>query len=170
MKIKKEYIEKTIEYLELIHENINAKDSLIEEITLIKQHIDAYGDRDYDVSTGCGYKTIADLVVTEETKLCIKETQLDRMIREENFLFKLSNEHKEVIELRYLGKGEKLKTYDYIAKKMKLSEATVRRKHSAAIKLISYYKFGEICKIKKNDGNVTEKRLKNDGTMHDKVC
>lgn len=155
LKIKEEYINKTIEYLQEIHENVNAKDSLVEEIELIKKHIDAYGDIGYGYIAGCEYKTIADLIVTEETKLCIKETQLDGMLREERYLSiylsKLNEDHREVIELRYLQKSEKLNTYDYIAKKMKLSESTVRRKHKAAIKLITYFKYGEECKIK-SDG------------------
>lgn len=174
MEIKEDYIEKTIEYLELIHKKLNAKDSLIEEIALIKKHIDAYGDREYGYITGCEYKTIADLIVTEETKLCMKQQQLDAILGEERYLSiylsKLNTDYREVIELRYLQKGEKLNTYDYIAKKMRLSESTATRKHRAAIKLITYYKYGEECQINENDENVTENRLKNDGTMHDKVC
>ena len=174
LKIKKEYINKTIEYLEEIHENVNLKDSLTEEIALIKKHIDAYGDREYGHITGCEYKTIADLIVTEETKLCMKEAQLDGILGEERYLSiylsKLNADHREVIELRYLQKSEKVNTYDYIAKKMKLSESTATRKHTAAIKLITYFKYGEECKINETDEKMTENRLKNDGTMHDKVC
>lgn len=174
MKVKKEYINKTIKYLKGIHDNINAKDSLIEEINLIKEHINAYGDREYGHISGCEYRTIADLIVTEETKLCTKETQLDEILGKERYLSiylsKLSKDHREVIELRYLQKSEKLNTFEYIAKEMRLSEATARRKHKSAIKLISYYKYGEECRSDINDGNVTINRLKNDGTMHDKVC
>lgn len=175
MEIKKEYIEYTIDYLEKMHENINTKQSLNEEIELLKQHIDAYRDRDYDISTSCEYKTIADLVITEETKLCIKETQLDQILKDDRFLSvylsKLNKEYREVIEIRYLQNNEKLNTFEIIGKEMKLSESTARRKHIAAVELIAFYKYGEQCKVNnENDGNVTEKRRKDDGTMHDKVC
>lgn len=161
MKIKEEYINKTIKYLKKIHEKVNAKDSLIEEISLIKKHIDAYGDREYGHITGSEYKTIADLIVTEETKLCMKEQQLDGILGEERYLSiylsKLNADHREVIELRYLQKSEKVNTYDYIAKKMRLSESTATRKHKAAVKLITYLKYGEECKINENDGKKMEK-------------
>lgn len=174
LEIKEEYINKTIEYLEEIHENINAKDSLIEEIELIKKHIDAYRDREYVYTTRYEYKTIADLIVTEETKLCNKEAELDEILGKERllsiYLSKLNEDHREVIKLRYLHKGEKINTYDYIAKIMKLSETTVIRRHNAAIKLITYYKYREECKINEIDGNVVENRFKNDGTMNGKVC
>ena len=160
LKIKQEYMNKTIEYLEGIHEDINAKDSLIEEIELIKKHIDAYRDRDYECRRGYEYKTIEDLVVTEETKLCEKETQLDQILGRERYLSiylsKLNEDHRKVIELRYLQKSEKLTTYDCIAKKMRLSESTAIRKHRVAIKMITYYKYGDKCKINDNDGNMTE--------------
>ena len=93
------------------------------------------------------YKGIEDLVVTEQTKICMKRTQVDVFEKEERFLNiylnKLNEEEKEIIELRYLNENKKIETYDTIAKKIKVSESTVRRKHKAAIENIAFYKFGD---------------------------
>lgn len=172
MHIKKEYIDMTIDFLELIHENLQPKECLIEEIKLIKKHIDAYGDKGFDISYSTEYRGIEDLIVTEQTKLCMKETDLDVILGKERtlevYLSKLDKELSEVVKIRYISDVEKLVTFEDIAKKIKFSEATARRRHNAAVEKIAYFKYGS--KAVDNDENVSEKCKKNDGTMYGKVC
>lgn len=175
MNIKKEYRKKTIEYLEDISEKIFSKESILEEIELLKEHVNAYKDRDFTFSINSKheYKTIDDLIITEETKLCVKETELDQVLKDERYLniylSRLNQEYRRIIEIRYLENNEKLNSFENIGEEMNISESTARRKHNLAIDKIAFYKYGEICK-NNDDIEMTGKRQNDDGTMHDKVC
>lgn len=176
MNIRKEYINKAIEYLKNINNNMQVKECLKNEIKLLREHIDAYSDRDYSFISGRHeYKGIEDLVIKEETKLCMKETQLDQIEKDEKiiniYLSRLNEEFREVIEIRYLNNKEKINSFEKVSKEMNLSEATIRRKHRDAIKKITYFKYGTECVlIEENDGIMTKKRPENDGLMNSKVC
>ena len=82
MNIKKDYIEKTKEYLEDLRKKINRKQMLNDEIKILKSRQSLNGGIDLselDIKSSPGTRDISDLIITCDTKITSTEAQIDRI-------------------------------------------------------------------------------------------
>lgn len=149
MNIKKDYIEKTKEYLKDLRKKINKKNMLNDEIKLLKERQSLNGGIDFselDIKSKPGTKDISDLIITCDTKITSKEAQIDRINHDlrmyELYSRDLESIAKNIIDLRYL-ENKKLKSFAKIAKEVKYSKSSVANKHDEAIETLAYYIYGE---------------------------
>ena len=150
MNIKKDYIEKTKEYLIDLRKKINRKNMLKEEIKILKERQSLNNGIDLSqlgIKSSSSTKDISDLIVTCDTKITIKETEIDKIDHDlrmyELYSRELEEETKKIIDLRYL-ENKKLKAFTKIAKEVKFGKSTVATKHDEGIEMLAFYIFGDI--------------------------
>lgn len=149
MNIKKDYIEKTKNYLLDLRMKLTKKEMLEEEIKILKKRQTLNGGIDF---SELGFKAkksntcIDDLIITTDTKITNKEAQIDRINHDirmfELYSRGLEKEEKRILELRYL-KTNKKKSFSRIATDINYSKSTVADVHDKAVEKLSYYIFGE---------------------------
>ncbi|CEN21249.1 hypothetical protein [Paraclostridium sordellii] len=149
MEIRKEYIEKTKEYLKNLRKKINRKKMLNDEIKILKKRQSLNGGIDLselDIKSSPGTKDISDLIITCDTKITSKEAQIDRIEHDlrmyELYTRELEVIGKDIINLRYL-ESKKQKSFEKIAKEVKYSKSSVANKHDEAIETLAFYIFGD---------------------------
>ena len=154
MNIRNEYIEKTKEYLKLLRTKKFRKNMLEKEIAILKRRQSI--DDGIDLSK-LGFKSrpadkgIDDLIISCDTKICMREAEIDQIIEDE-FMYSLyssdlDQETQDIIKIRYFDKNENkysnLNSFSFIAKKIGYSPSSVIRKHDEAIEELAYYIHGE---------------------------
>lgn len=149
MNIKKDYIEKTKEYLVDLRKKINRKNMLNDEINILKKRQSLNGGIDLselDIKSSIGTRDISDLIITCDTKITSKEAQIDKINHDlrmyELYSRDLENIGKDIINLRYL-ESKKQKSFTKIAKEVKYSRSSVANKHDEAIETLAFYIYGE---------------------------
>lgn len=149
MNIKKDYIEKTKEYLVDLRKKINRKNMLNDEIKILKKRQSLNGGIDLselDIKSSIGTRDISDLIITCDTKITSKEAQIDKINHDlrmyELYSRDLENIGKDIINLRYL-ESKKQKSFTKIAKEVKYSRSSVANKHDEAIETLAFYIYGE---------------------------
>lgn len=154
MNIQKEYITKTRDYLKDLDYKINSIDTIKKEIEMLKVSGSTYREINFDIlgikSQG-PTKGIDDMVISREQMIYIKECEIDFIKKKDeiikDILSNMGEVEKQIIELRYFKKGENNSRLEIseIAKEIKYSKATVKRKELKAIKQIAYWKYGDEC-------------------------
>lgn len=149
MNIKKDFTEKTKEYLKDLRKKINRKNMLNDEIKYLKERQSLNGGIDFselDIKSQPGTKDISDMLISFDTQIIIKESEIDKIDSDlRMFEIKsreLNSTYKNIINLRYLRSNKKI-SFDKIAKEIGYSSISTRRKHDDAIDLLAYYIYGE---------------------------
>lgn len=151
MNIKKEYIDKTRDYLKKLDEKLNSIDSIKLEIEDLRRQ-DKYQDLDISKAVfgmKSSYNGIDDLKIYAEEQIYIKETEIEYINKKyeevEVFLSRLELNEKLIIELRYFKKKNDNTRYKLtdIAREINYSVATVKRIEKKVIEKIAVFKFGK---------------------------
>ena len=108
MNVKKDYIEKTKEYLIDLRKKINRKNMLKEEIKILKERQRLNGGIDLselDIKSSPGTRDISDLIITCDTKITMKEAQIDKINHDLNMFDlksrELNDTYKKILKMRY---------------------------------------------------------------------
>ena len=148
MNIKKEYIEKTKEYLEDLRKRITRKENLQIEIEMLmeRQRIEggiSFGD---GIKSKGSYRGIEDLIITYDAQITNKKSESERIDHHlrmyEVYSRSLSNFDKNVLNLRYLESDKKI-SFVNIAKKLSYSKSAIANIHDDAIETLAFYVYGE---------------------------
>ena len=149
MNIKKEYIEKTKEYLKDLRKKINRKNMLNDEIKLLKERQSLNSGIDFselDIKSKPGTKDISDMIISFDTQIIIKKVEIDKIDHDLRMFELKSRElnsvYIDIIKKRYLEYNKNI-SFDEIAKNIGYSPISTRRKHDKAIGLLAYYIYGE---------------------------
>lgn len=148
LNIKKDYIEKTKEYLKNLRVKLTKKDMLKDEIEILKERQSLNDGIEYGCSIqNSSYKSIADLIESYDTQITHREAQIDKidfsMRMYEIYSRELTDTEKNIINLRYLKNKRKNRSFEYIAEKLKYSKSQVARIHDEAIEKLAFYIYGE---------------------------
>lgn len=149
MNIKKDFTEKTKEYLEDLRKKINRKNMLNDEIKLLKERQSLNGGINFselDIRSQPGTKDISDMIISYDTQITSKEVQIDRIDHDirmyELYSRELDSIEKKILSLRYL-ENKKKKSFTSIAEKVKYSKSSVANIHDNAIGKLAFYIYGE---------------------------
>lgn len=149
MNIKKDYIEKTKEYLKYLRRKINRKDMLNDEIKILKSRQTTDGGINFselDIKSSARTKDISDLIITCDAQITLREAQIDRIEHDirmyELYSRDLEELEKRIIDLRYL-KNKKRKSFTKISIEVKYSRSSVAKIHDKAIEKLAFYLFGD---------------------------
>ncbi|WP_373599439.1 hypothetical protein [Paraclostridium bifermentans] len=125
------------------------RDTLEKEIKLLKNRQKVENDldlRELQIKSSPGTWDIGDLIVTCDTKILMKEVEINKIdddIEIYNlYLNNLEDIETKIIDLRYFSK-KKRRTFIAIAENIKFSKSTVKDKHDEAIEKLAFYKYGE---------------------------
>lgn len=149
MNIKKDFTEKTKEYLEDLRKKINRKNMLNDEIKLLKERQSLNGGINFselDIKSRPGTKDISDMIISYDTQITSKEVQIDKIDHDirmyELYSRELDSIEKKILNLRYL-ENKKKKSFISIAEKVKYSKSSVANMHDEAIEKLAFYIYGE---------------------------
>ncbi|WP_270670475.1 hypothetical protein [Paraclostridium bifermentans] len=149
MNIKKDFTEKTKEYLADLRKKINRKNMLNDEIKLLKERQSLNGGINFselDIRSQPVTKDISDMIISYDTQITSKEVQIDRIDHDirmyELYSRELDSIEKKILNLRYL-ENKKKKSFTSIAEKVKYSKSSVANIHDNAIVKLAFYIYGE---------------------------
>ncbi|WGX77556.1 hypothetical protein QJS64_20305 (plasmid) [Paraclostridium bifermentans] len=149
MNIKKDFTEKTKEYLKDLRKKINRKNMLNDEIKLLKERQSLNGGINFnelDIKSRPGTKDISDMIISYDTQITSKEVQIDKIDHDirmyELYSRELDSIEKKILSLRYL-ENKKKKSFISIAEKVKYSKSSVANMHDEAIEKLAFYIYGE---------------------------
>ncbi|CEP39630.1 Uncharacterised protein [[Clostridium] sordellii] len=149
MNIRKDYIEKTKDYLKDLRKKINRKAILNEEIKILKSRQKINGGIDFrelDIKSAPSTKDISDLIITCDAQITLREAQIDNIEHDirmyELYSRDLDVIEKKVLDLRYL-ESKKRKSFAKIAIDVKYSRSSVAKTHDRAIEKLAFYLYGD---------------------------
>lgn len=149
MNIKKDFAEKTKEYLEDLRKKINRKNMISDEIKLLKERQSLNGGINFSelgIRSQPGTKDISDMIISYDTQITSKEVQIDRIDHDirmyELYSRELDSIEKKILNLRYL-ENKKKKSFASISEKVKYSKSSVANIHDSAIDKLAFYIYGE---------------------------
>lgn len=147
MNIKKDYINKTKEYLKDLRMKLTKKEMLQLEVDILRerQSIES-NEMIIGSKSSRSYNGIEDLIISFDSQITCKEAQVDRIdhfIRMyELYSRSLGSVEKKVINLRYL-ESEKTISFVTIAKKLSYSKSTIANIHDETIEKLAFYIYGD---------------------------
>ena len=148
MSIDLSYIEKVEVDLNKLRKNLNKINSWKLEIQVLKEKLNSYSVQGFNTYKSSGVVTLDDILVRDETRVNILESNLDftnYKLNEYKAYLEILNENEcEVINRRYLDITCKRTSYKQIGEDMHYSHTTVKRWNDSAIKKIAEYKYGNI--------------------------
>lgn len=148
MNIKKDYIEKTKQYLKDLRMKLTKKEMLQLEVDILKerQSIESKDVFESGIKGTTSYRGIEDLIISYDSQITCKEAQVDRIehfIRMyELYSRSLGSVEKKVINLRYL-ESEKTISFVTIAKRLSYSKSTIANIHDETIEKLAFYIYGD---------------------------
>lgn len=147
MNIKKDYINKTKEYLKDLRMKLNKKEMLQLEVDMLKERQSIESNEVIiESKSSRSYNGIEDLIISFDSQITCKEAQVDRInhfIRMyELYTRSLGSVEKKVINLRYL-ESEKIISFVTIAKKLSYSKSTIANIHDETIEKLAFYIYGD---------------------------
>lgn len=147
--IKNEYIAKARVYVEEEGNKVKRLDALKIDLDILSQDLEGRRSRGLTGnSTSRNIKGIDDLILSREYEVEVLENEIKALENDkkrfENILNRLEAEPKVVIETRYVynKRYNKIDTYEQIAEKLNMSEASVKRYDRWGLKEIAYMKYG----------------------------
>lgn len=148
MSIDLSYIEKVEVDLDKLRKNLNKINSWKLEIQVLKEKLNSYSSPDFSTYKSSGVVTLDDILVRDETRINILESNLDftnYKLNEYKAYLEILNENEcEVINRRYLDITCKRTSYKHIGEDIHYSHTTVKRWKDSAIKKIAEHKYGSI--------------------------
>lgn len=148
MNIKKDYIDKTKDYLIALRLKLTKREMLNDEIDILEERESLNSGYEYGegLSTGVSYRGIEDLIISYDAQITSKKAQIDKIdfsVRMyELYSRELNDTEKEILDLRYLKNKHKL-SFEKISNDLKYSRSNIARIHDEAIEKLAYYVFGE---------------------------